>query len=128
MRKQGSVLVVLFAACVALLAACTPAPVPTTTTTTTTTITTTTTTVAPVDCSARGPGVDLQGCDLTSVALTNANLTGANLSNANLTNANLTNASLTGVIWSNTTCPDGAVQSTECPSDSTVGNSGNTAV
>ena len=44
MRKQGSLLVVLFAACVALLAACVPAPVPTTTTTTTSTTTTSTTT------------------------------------------------------------------------------------
>ena len=89
MRKQGSLLIVLFAACMALFAACTPAPVPTTTTTTTTT------TVAPVDCTARGPGVDLQGCDLSQADLTGVDLTGANLYFANLTQANLTQANLT---------------------------------
>ncbi|MCX6526324.1 MAG: pentapeptide repeat-containing protein [Actinobacteria bacterium] len=146
MRKQRSLLVVLTAACVALFAACTPAPVPTTTT------------VAPVDCRATpAPYVNLSGCylanllyatltdatleyanltgailasaslsdanligaNLTGASLYLANLTGADLRQANLTRAdlrqtNLTRADLTGVIWSNTTCPNGVVQSTPC--------------
>ncbi|NQW05733.1 MAG: pentapeptide repeat-containing protein, partial [Acidobacteria bacterium] len=74
MTKQGSLLVVLAAAgCVALFAACVPAPVPTTTTT-----------VAPVDCTVRGNGADLHGCDLSGADLYQANLRGANLSGANL--------------------------------------------
>ena len=85
MRKQGSLLVGLMAACVAFFAACTPAPVPTTTTT----VAPTTTTVAPQDCTARGPGVDLQGCDLTSADLTSADLTGTNLRGADLTGAQI---------------------------------------
>ena len=152
MRKQGSLLIVLIAACVGFLAACVPAPVPTTPTTTTvaptttttteaptttttttteaptTTVPATTTTVAPtttttteapttttvpettttttipvptVDCSLRGPGVNLAGCDLEYADLTGANLTGANLTDATLTGvslefANLTDATLTG--------------------------------
>ena len=100
MRKQGSLIVVLVVASVALFAACTPVPVPTTTTTT----------VAPVDCTARGPGVDLHGCDLVGADLTHADLTGANL-----TSADLTGAQLASVIWSYTTCPNGVRQSTECP-------------
>lgn len=47
------------------------------------------------------------GADLTQAYLTNANLTVAYLPNANLSNANLHWAVLTGVVWSNTTCPDG---------------------
>ena len=91
------------------------------------------------DCTARGPGVDLHGCDLVGADLTDADLTGADLTGANLTEAtltfvnltgaDLTNANLTGAtigvlivdriegspIWSNTTCPNGVVQSTQCP-------------
>lgn len=67
-------------------------------------------------------GVNLMGADLTNVNLSGANLSAtdpdpacpagkppvaANLTNANLTGANLSNAILTGVIWGNTTCPDG---------------------
>jgi hypothetical protein len=59
-------------------------------------------------------GVDLTGANLTGAFLAGANLTGANLGGANLTGANLGdadlsfgNANLTGVVWSNTTCPDG---------------------
>ena len=43
----------------------------------------------------------------------NANLTNTDLTNANLTGANLTgatglpSATVAGVVWSNTTCPDG---------------------
>ena len=63
---------------------------------------------------------NLTGVNLTYVALSHANLTGADLTNANLTGALLSisgmdPAILSGVIWSNTTCPNGVVQSTECP-------------
>jgi len=62
---------------------------------------------------------NLTGANLTSAALLqallyNANLTGADLTGADLTNADLTNANLTGVIWSNTTCPNGTVTNTGC--------------
>ena len=74
-------------------------------------------------------GADLSGVDLSYAQLIGANLTGAIMSRANLYYANLANAdlsgadlrfaglvfsTLTGVTWSNTTCPDGYVQSTEC--------------
>ncbi|HUG14693.1 MAG TPA: pentapeptide repeat-containing protein [Thermomicrobiales bacterium] len=62
-------------------------------------------------------GADLGGADLTSATLigadlgdadlTSANLNFANLRDANLFGANLTDANLSGVIWNNTTCPDG---------------------
>ena len=38
----------------------------------------------PVDCSQRGPGIDLRHCDLSFTDLTDANLTDANLTDANL--------------------------------------------
>ena len=69
-------------------------------------------------------GVKFISANLTGANLTNANLTGADLTNANLTNANLTNANLAyagfpGVIWKNTTCPDGTksdeLLSRSCP-------------
>ena len=120
MRKQGSLLIVLFAACVALFAACVPAPVPPTPTTSSTS-----TIAPPGKCDVRGPGVDLSDCDLSFANLASANLSGAFLTGADLTNANLSeanlsyavlnDANLTGVIWSNTTCPNAVVQSTECP-------------
>jgi uncharacterized protein YjbI with pentapeptide repeats len=68
--------------------------------------------------------------NLTNANLTNAYLTGANLYDANLTGANLTNANLVyanlfradlgaagldGVTWESTTCPDGTVTNTGCP-------------
>ena len=49
---------------------------------------------ASVDCTARGIGVDLSACDLS----------GANLSSANLS----------GIVWNNTTCPDGTVSNVQC--------------
>jgi 6-phosphogluconolactonase len=57
-------------------------------------------------------GANLQGANLTGATLANADLDGANLQNANLTGASLagataTAANLQGIIWSNTTCPDG---------------------
>ena len=58
---------------------------------------------------------DLSRSNFFSANLTGATLTRANLTGADLTGANLIEANLTGVIWSNTTCPDGQVQSTECP-------------
>jgi uncharacterized protein YjbI with pentapeptide repeats len=69
-----------------------------------------------------GPGADLNtaalgGADLTNADLDQANLTDAGLAGANLTDADLGNAdldgadldgaTLTGVVWYNTTCPDG---------------------
>ncbi|MFN7148577.1 MAG: pentapeptide repeat-containing protein [Microthrixaceae bacterium] len=54
-------------------------------------------------------GVDLTGADLSSAILISTNLT-----NANLTNAKLTNAYMSDVVWKNTTCPNGVVQSTPC--------------
>jgi uncharacterized protein YjbI with pentapeptide repeats len=47
--------------------------------------------------------------------LVNAQLAGADLTGVNLSGAFLNGADLTGVIWSNTTCPNGTVQSTPCP-------------
>jgi uncharacterized protein YjbI with pentapeptide repeats len=87
-----------------------------------------------VGCNARDSGVDLTGCDLTGSTLTGASLVGDDLTRANLEgvdmtnadlyddnltgadleNANLTGADLTGVMWSNTTCPNGQVQSIPC--------------
>lgn len=57
--------------------------------------------------------VNFSNAKLNSVDFTNSNLQNANFTNADLTDANFTNATnmstanLTGVIWSNTTCPDG---------------------
>ena len=51
---------------------------------------------------------DLAGANLAGANLTFANLSRANLTGANLTGANLHGATLTSVIWSDTTCPDGA--------------------
>jgi uncharacterized protein YjbI with pentapeptide repeats len=49
----------------------------------------------------------LSYANLQDANLHGADLTGANLTGADLTGANLHGADLTGVIWSNTTCPDG---------------------
>lgn len=49
----------------------------------------------------------LSYANLHDANLHGADLTGANLTGADLTGANLHRADLTGVIWSNTTCPDG---------------------
>jgi uncharacterized protein YjbI with pentapeptide repeats len=51
--------------------------------------------------------VDFTGATLTNVDFTDADLDGVNLTNADLLGAELTGASLSGVVWSNTTCPDG---------------------
>jgi uncharacterized protein YjbI with pentapeptide repeats len=68
--------------------------------------------------SASLPFADLIGTNLTAANLTGASLADSDLTQTILTDANLTNASLdganfdttaiTGVIWSNTTCPDGS--------------------
>jgi uncharacterized protein YjbI with pentapeptide repeats len=50
---------------------------------------------------------DLSGTVLTWGLLRGANLSEANLTEANLFGADLTDANLTGVLWGNTTCPDG---------------------
>jgi len=63
--------------------------------------------------AAQIPGADLSGADLAGLYMANANLSGADLAGVDLTGADLiaadlTNANLSGVIWSNTTCPDGS--------------------
>jgi hypothetical protein len=60
-------------------------------------------------------GANLSFANLSGVNLNQADLTGANLTGANLTGANLNNAKLDGVIWSNTTCPDGTNSSASTP-------------
>ena len=127
MRKHGSVVVVLMAIGAFALGSCSSGDGDSAASSTTDKPTTTVsreaagsaTDVAAV-CDQAEPGQDLHGCDLTNTALqyrnlTGANLTGANLTGAHLENAILTDAILTGVIWSNTTCPNGVVQDTECP-------------
>jgi uncharacterized protein YjbI with pentapeptide repeats len=44
----------------------------------------------------------------------NTILTNSDLRGANLTGATMTDNDLALVIWSNTTCPNGVVQSTPC--------------
>jgi microcystin-dependent protein len=62
---------------------------------------------------------NLTGVDLTKVDLTNSSLVNTNFTNANLTGAVLAPAVASGVIWSNTTCPDGSNSDTNgrnaCP-------------
>ena len=70
-------------------------------------------------CAPNCGGADLYKANLTSANLYKANLWDADLTRANLTSANLTNADLTEafvefVTWSNTTCPNGNVQSFVC--------------
>ena len=64
--------------------------------------------------------IDMRNADLTGANLSFFALHGGDLSGANLTDADLTGADLmvdlTGAIWSNTTCPNGVVQSTPCDS------------
>ena len=64
---------------------------------------------------ANRTGADLTGANLTGADLTDAEMYRAYLEDADLTGADLTGANLTGVIWLNTTCPNGVVQSTQCP-------------
>lgn len=64
-------------------------------------------------------GVDLSAADLTGAKLIGTVLTSANLGNSNLTEADLTRAvlaytSTTGVVWKDTTCPNGSKSSTGC--------------
>jgi len=59
-----------------------------------------------------GPGVNMSNEPLSGINMSGLNLSGANFSGANLTGVNLTGANMSftnvsGVIWSNTTCPDG---------------------
>jgi CSLREA domain-containing protein len=49
----------------------------------------------------------LRGCDLAGSTLVGADLTSADLTDASLRYANLSASVLTGVVWANTTCPDG---------------------
>jgi uncharacterized protein YjbI with pentapeptide repeats len=67
--------------------------------------------------NAQLAGADLKGANLSGATLIGTNLSGADLSGANLLGANLTDANLSGaltkganfngVVWGNTTCPDG---------------------
>ena len=57
----------------------------------------------------------LQSANLTDANLSWANLTDANLSWANLTDASLAGANLGGVTWNTTTCRNGNVTNTGCP-------------
>jgi len=50
---------------------------------------------------------DLAGAQLMFANLADANLHAADLSGADLNGADLVGADLRGVVWSNTTCPDG---------------------
>lgn len=117
MRKHGSVVVVLMAIGAFALGSCSSGDGDSAASSTTDKPTTTVsreaaasaTDVAAV-CDQAEPGQDLHGCDLTNTALQYRDLTGANL-----TGAHLENAILTGVIWANTTCPNGVVQDSECP-------------
>lgn len=58
-------------------------------------------------------GADLSNSNFTSGAFVGSDFTNTNLTNANLTNTqmneatNMSSANISGVIWSNTTCPDG---------------------
>jgi hypothetical protein len=61
---------------------------------------------------ARTPSADLRnarlaGSDLRGADLRNARLDGADFTGADLTGAQLGGASVVGVVWRNTTCPDG---------------------
>lgn len=49
-----------------------------------------------VDCTARGPGVDLHGCNLIDAQLHNQDFTGANFRGADLNVANFFNSNLRG--------------------------------
>lgn len=58
-------------------------------------------------------GTSLSGADLSEANLTNLAMKGVDFSNAKLTNATLEGANVTGstfdgVVWGNTTCPDGS--------------------
>jgi uncharacterized protein YjbI with pentapeptide repeats len=51
---------------------------------------------------------DFSNADLSLVSFNQTNLTNANFTNTNLDQAtNMETATVTGVIWNNTTCPDG---------------------
>ncbi|HET9008500.1 MAG TPA: pentapeptide repeat-containing protein [Nitrosarchaeum sp.] len=53
-----------------------------------------------VDCTARGPGVDLHGCDLTEAELHNQDFTDTNFRGANLSVANFFRSNLSGADFS----------------------------
>ena len=60
-------------------------------------------------------GATLQWVNFLGANLTRANLKGANLSAGSIGNAaRLRDVNLTGVIWGNTTCPDGTVSNVQC--------------
>jgi uncharacterized protein YjbI with pentapeptide repeats len=57
--------------------------------------------------SAELTDADLDGANLVDATLTRSELQDANLTDADLLGASLKRAGLTGVVWSDTTCPDG---------------------
>ena len=58
----------------------------------------------------------LVGASLLSTVVESAEMRSANLTRADLTQSDLTNVTFDfNTIWSDTTCPNGNVQSTECP-------------
>ena len=58
----------------------------------------------------------LVGASLLGTVVESAEMRSANLTRADLTQSNLTNVTFDlNTIWSDTTCPNGTVQSTECP-------------
>lgn len=58
---------------------------------------------------------DMSGSHLDNARFTYGRLRGVNLTDATLNGIDLTDVDLTDAIWSNTTCPNGTVQSTQCP-------------
>lgn len=68
---------------------------------------------------------NLTGANVVAAHLNTAKVDGANFTDANLSNAVFTGAVTTGAIWSNTTCPDGSVSSTNGSNpESCVGHGG----
>jgi hypothetical protein len=68
---------------------------------------------------ATAQSANFTGANLTSATLVNADLGDANLTNANLSLANLTGANINGIvpiglIWHDTTCPNGSKSSEGC--------------
>jgi hypothetical protein len=62
---------------------------------------------------AATPAISLRGAQLTNADLRGVNLAGADLSGANLNGANLIGAKVDGVVWNDTTCPDGTNSNSE---------------
>ena len=59
-------------------------------------------------------GAILTGAKMRSASFTGADMTGVDLSYADLSGASFLPESVSGVIWYQTTCPNGTVQNTAC--------------